>query len=120
MNKADKKSPGTATDPRLLLLSPHDNTLVLRGAIECGEQVSIGGVDVNISDRINLGHKLAATSIQAGEKILKYGAPIGSATQDIALGEHVHIHNMKSDYTPTYTLDGAKTEIDAAHDGKDL
>jgi len=28
---------------------------------------------------------------------------IGSATRDIAVGEHVHLHNMKSDYLPTYT-----------------
>ena len=38
---------------------------------------------------------------------MKYGAPIGSATAAIAAGEHVHVHNMKSDYTPTYQLDAA-------------
>jgi hypothetical protein len=27
--------------------------------------------------------------------------PIGSATRDIAVGEHVHLHNMKSDYIDT-------------------
>ena len=43
--------------------------------------------------------------IAAGEKVLKYGAPIGSATRDIGQGEHVHLHNMRSDYLPTYTLD---------------
>ncbi|HRJ73596.1 MAG TPA: SAF domain-containing protein [Terrimicrobiaceae bacterium] len=43
--------------------------------------------------------------IRTGEKILKYGVPIGSATCDIAFGEHVHLHNMKSDYLPTYTLE---------------
>jgi hypothetical protein len=33
--------------------------------------------------------------------VIKYGAPIGSATRDIAPGEYVHTHNLKSDYLPT-------------------
>jgi hypothetical protein len=35
--------------------------------------------------------------------------PIGSATQDIAVGEHVHLHNMKSDYIQTFTLESGQT-----------
>ena len=35
---------------------------------------------------------------RCSEKVLKYGLPIGSATRDIAAGEHVHVQNMKSDY----------------------
>ena len=38
----------------------------------------------------------------AGEKIIKCRAPIGSATCPIATGAHVHLHNMKSDYLPTF------------------
>ncbi len=37
-------------------------------------------------------------------KILKYGMPIGIATRNIAAGEHVHIHNIRSAYTPTHAL----------------
>ena len=37
--------------------------------------------------------------------LLKYGVSIGSALRDIAAGEHVHLHNMQSDYLPTYTLE---------------
>jgi hypothetical protein len=33
--------------------------------------------------------------------VVKYGAPIGSATRDIGPGEYVHTHNVKSDYLPT-------------------
>lgn len=53
---------------------------------------------------IGIGHKIAARFIAAGEKIIKYGVPIGSATKDIERGMHVHLHNMKSDYIPTYTV----------------
>jgi altronate dehydratase len=55
-----------------------------------------------------LAHKLARRPIRAGETVLKYGAPIGVATADIPRGAHVHVHNMKSGYTPTYTLDAEK------------
>jgi len=103
----DTKEPaGTSkTDSRLLLLSPTDNVLVLRDAIQAGEQICVGGKSVTVKRRIDLGHKLAGTDIAANTKVIKYGAPIGSTTVDIACGAHVHTHNMKSDYTPTYTLD---------------
>ncbi|NKW10643.1 hypothetical protein HGG76_20035 [Ochrobactrum tritici] len=39
------------------------------------------------------GHKLAIRPIMQYEHILKYGEVIGEATQDIAEGEHVHVHN---------------------------
>ena len=48
-----------------------------------------------------MGHKAAVAAIAAGEKIVKYGCPIGSALRAIRVGEHVHTHNIKSDYLPT-------------------
>ncbi len=99
------------TDSRLLLLSPTDNVLVLRSIIQAGEQIYVGGKRLTIEQRIDLGHKLARTDIQADAKVVKYGAPIGSTTVDIACGEHVHTHNMKSDYTPTYTLDDVEGQV---------
>lgn len=96
------------TDPRLLLLDPKDNVFVLRAAIEAGEAVMVSGSPVVIEARIGMGHKLARRVIAVGEKVLKYGVPIGSATRAIALGEHVHLANLKSDYTPTYSLEAAR------------
>jgi len=42
-------------------------------------------------------------AIAQGEKVCKYGCPIGSATRPIEVGQHVHVHNLKSDYFPTFT-----------------
>ncbi|MDQ3623094.1 MAG: UxaA family hydrolase [Verrucomicrobiota bacterium] len=70
--------------------------------LESGEQIRVGDEAIVVKTRLPIGHKIAARSIAAGEKILKYGAPIGSATADIAAGEHVHTHNLKSDYLPTF------------------
>lgn len=62
----------------------------------------INGVTIAVGNSIPLGFKVAARDIAPGEKILKYGAPIGSAKQAIRAGEIVHLHNMQSDYLPTY------------------
>ncbi len=40
------------------------------------------------------GHKVALCPIARGEEVIKYGFPIGRATQDIAEGEWVHSHNL--------------------------
>ena len=74
------------SDPRFLRLHHADNVLTV----------------IVATHTIPLGHKVAARDIAAGEKIIKYGAPIGSATRAIASGEHVHTHNVQSDYIPTF------------------
>lgn len=100
------------TDARLLLLAPGDNVLVVRDQIEAGETFLVEGHAVRLPARLGLGHKVARAAIAQGGKVIKYGAPIGSATLDVAPGEHVHLHNMKSDYTPTFSLEEAR----AAHE----
>jgi altronate hydrolase len=50
--------------------------------------------DDNVSVDSNNGHKYATRLIRNGENVIKYGSVIGYATQDIAEGAHVHIHNM--------------------------
>lgn len=89
-------------DPRLLRLHASDNVLTVIRALTPDDAVQIGGSTVRIATPLPIGHKVAARAIAAGEKVLKYGAPIGSATQGIAPGEHVHTHNLRSDYIPTF------------------
>lgn len=89
-------------DARLLRLAPQDNVLTALAHFEAGDRLWIEGQQVTLTQRLPFGHKVAARDIAPGEKILKYGAPIGSATQPITRGEHVHTHNLRSDYLPTY------------------
>lgn len=89
--------------PKLMLLHPDDNVLVCIAPIAAGEQVGpLGDLELRALGDVEVGHKLARRPIAPGEGILKYGAPIGSATRAIATGEWVHVHNMKSDYIPTH------------------
>ena len=93
----------TVTDLRLLQLSPRDNVLVATATIDAGEEILVSGRSIRAAVNLPLGHKVATREIATGEKIIKYGVPIGSATSPISTGEHVHTHNIKSDYLPTYT-----------------
>ncbi len=102
-----------ANDPRLLLLSPGDTVFVLRDAVEAGELIVVEGRAVQIGERLGLGHKIARAAVANGDRVIKYGAPIGRATQAIAVGDHVHTHNLASDYTATHTLQAAQAAFDA-------
>jgi SAF domain len=87
---------------RLLVLSTRDNVgVVLKGATK-GERLALTGGDVLCLDDVPPGHKLALAPIPCGTKVLKFGIPIGSTTTDIQAGQHVHTHNLASDYTPTF------------------
>ncbi len=66
----------------------------------------------NVSVDLNTGHKVALYDIEKDTDIIKYGYPIGIATENIKKGENVHSHNMKTklgdilsyEYTPCFTL----------------
>lgn len=100
-----------SSDLRLVLLAPDDNCLVVAQALRAGDVVTIDGAAVAVSKAIGVGHKLARRAIATGEKVLKYGAIIGTASAPIACGEHVHTHNLESDYLPTYTLESGRAFV---------
>lgn len=87
----------------LILLHDQDNVLVCRQVIEPDAVLVIDGAEVMAAERIEVGHKVARRDLSVGDKIIKYGAPIGSMTEAVLKGGHVHLHNMKSDYIPSHT-----------------
>lgn len=46
---------------------------------------------------IVLGHKISLREIPAGERVTKFGVPIGRATVLIRAGDWVHLHNVASE-----------------------
>lgn len=88
----------------LLLMSPEDNCLIARLELKAGATVSIDGQAVTLEHDIHLGHKVARRALAPGEPVLRYGAIIGTATAPIAVGAHIHTHNLESCYIPTFTL----------------
>ena len=96
---------GVPRPPRLLRLAPEDNICVVTGTVEPGQVLEFEGRQIRFAERVPTGHKVAIAAIARGERVKKYGVPIGSATQEIQPGQYVHTHNLQSDYLPTYTLD---------------
>jgi len=98
-------------DSRLVLLAPEDNCLIACTHLAAGAVVQLESCSVTLPREIGLGHKLARHVITAAEKVLKYGAIIGSLRVSVEAGDHIHTHNLDSDYTPTYTLDEGQTFV---------
>jgi altronate dehydratase small subunit len=93
-------------DRRLVLLSPVDNCVVVAEALPAGADVEIDGATVKLRTAVGVGHKLARCAIAAGAPVRKYDASIGHATADIVPGEHIHFHNLASDYHALHAGDG--------------
>lgn len=86
-----------------ILLHADDNVLVCRAHAEAGDAVPVDGRALSLGSAVNVGHKIARYDLKSGDKIIKYGAPIGSMTADAAAGTHIHMHNMQSDYIKSHT-----------------
>lgn len=86
--------------PRVIALDPSDNVAVVLRAINGGEEIVLGKLVLIAREAIAAGHKLALRAVPAGERVFKYGEPIGVASVDIAAGEHVHVHNLSSARLP--------------------
>ena len=80
----------------VLKISAGDSVAVALTALEAGAVVDVEGQQITLSADVPAGHKFALKAIACGESIIKYGYPIGQAKCDIAVGEHVHVHNLKT------------------------
>ncbi len=88
---------------QLILLHEDDNVFVVVAPIEVGDVLTIGGGTVPAREGITVGHKIARHALAPGDKVIKYGAPIGSMTVRAAAGDWIHMHNMKSDYIAAHS-----------------
>ncbi len=86
---------------KALRIHNSDNVAVALSELKEGESVFVDGMEINIKENIPRGHKFAAFDIKEGEDAIKYGFPIGHATKNIAAGEFVHTHNLKTNLQGT-------------------
>lgn len=88
--------------PQFLVHNEGDNVGVAVADIKSGEKLTgaclENGAQFNIEakNEIPLGHKVALKELKKGEDIIKYGISIGKTTQQIEIGNHVHVHNLKT------------------------
>lgn len=77
-------------DHRWIVANAADSVAVALSALAAGE--AVGGI--TLIQAIPAGHKLALRPIAKGEPVIKLGHAIGVAAADIAVGAHVHEHNL--------------------------
>jgi len=100
------RAPHDASATRaVVLLHPADNVVIACRRIAVGEPVEIDGVTRMLGETVDLGHKIARYDLAIDEKVVRYGASIGSMTMPVRVGMHVHLHNLKSDYIATHGRD---------------
>ena len=88
---------------KFIKINPDDNVAVCLEAAVAGESVSVDGQQIVVLNNVPVGHKVALTPVALNADVVKYGAPIGHAIAEIAVGEHVHTHNLKTNLSGTIT-----------------
>ena len=86
-------------------LHPADDVVIARTQLVGGTPIE----SVTSRGLIPPGHKMAVRAIGQGEPVRRYNQIIGFASQPIAPGEHVHVHNLdmgpdKGDFARDYAF----------------
>ena len=95
---------------KIVQITPRDMVAVALQPLAANKAVNYGSGEVTPLSDIPMGHKVALRDIKKGEPVIKYGFPIGEATEDIPKGGHVHSHNLHTllsgahdyEYHPTH------------------
>ena len=95
---------------QIIRLHPGDNVAIALVDLVPGQSVTLDDMEIRVCDQIHCGHKIALWELEAGQKLYRNQMPIGSATRGIRTGEHVHLHNLKSDYIDTINAHYAERE----------
>ena len=53
-------------------------------------------IKVRAQSDIPIGHKLAIKALKKNDTVIKYGTDIGRTVAPIKVGEHAHVHNIKT------------------------
>jgi altronate hydrolase len=90
-------------------LHADDDVVIARVELPGGTMVTKENVRASV--RIPAGHKIAVRAVPKGKPVHRYNQIIGFATQDIAPGDHVHVHNVAmGDFQRDYAFCALKKE----------
>ena len=53
-------------------------------------------ITIQAQNDIPIGHKLAIKALANNDTVIKYGVDIGRTIAPIKVGEHAHVHNIKT------------------------
>jgi altronate hydrolase len=103
--------------PKMLILGNSDDVAVALNPVEAN--TFLPELNITAISDIPAGHKIALRAIPASHPIRKFNQIIGFATEPIAIGEHVHTHNLVTgNFERDYSIGTeahATTLVDPAH-----
>lgn len=76
--------------------------VVVVEGVSAGDEISGWVMDQDVEIKftaasdIPIGHKLAIKAMREGDTVIKYSTDIGKVVSDIGIGEHAHVHNIKT------------------------
>ncbi len=76
----------------VIRLHPNDDVVIATRQLVSGTRLD--AEDLVVAGLIPPGHKIATRAIAKGEPVKRYNQIIGVAREDIARGQHVHVHNL--------------------------
>jgi altronate hydrolase len=76
----------------VIRLHPNDDVVIATRQLMSGTRID--AEDLVVSGLIPPGHKIATRAIAKGTPVKRYNQIIGVAREDIAPGQHVHVHNL--------------------------
>ena len=89
--------------PQLLVHDKRDNVgVVVVENLQAGDEMYCivteddSDFTLRVKQDVPIGHKVALTDLKAGDTIIKYGEDIGRVIAPVTIGEHVHVHNLKT------------------------
>lgn len=101
----------------VIKINQEDNVAVALRPIAKGETLKIGDISVTTLEEIPQGHKVALAPVKEGGEVVKYGFRIGFAKEDIAKGQWVHVHNLKTALGDLLTYEYEPTNPSVAEGG---
>lgn len=101
-------------------INPADSVVVCLQPLKQGDVIDIDGKSIEVSQDTPAGHKVLIADTPAGADIIKYGYPIGHATEDLKAGVWVNENNLKTNLSGTleYTYNPVTDELSIKNENK--
>lgn len=77
-------------------INANDSVAVALKPLAQGRILDVEGRKITLLEDIPQAHKFALKDISAGERVYKYGFPIGIAKEEIKEGAWIHTHNLET------------------------
>ena len=85
---------------RIIVMDDADNVATAIDDLQPGETILLtaggGETRLEVTEPVPFAHKIALVALLAGSAVVKYGEVIGTVTEAIGAGGHVHVHNVTS------------------------